>query len=237
MEKRLIYLADDELNIRNIIRSFLLKEGYAVEAFPDGRTLLEAFRAKPSDMVILDVMMPGIDGMTLCQTLRRESTVPVIMVSARDAESDRIAGLTAGSDDYLCKPFSPLELVARVGSLFRRLALDRAGTADILDLQAEDVIISPSLRQAFVGDKSIGLTGMEFDLLRYLASNRNRAVGRTELLESVWGFEQPVETRATDDMMKRVRKKLEDAGSRLEIRTIRGYGVLIGASAEPGGPA
>ncbi len=228
MEKRLIYLADDEVNIRNIIRSFLLKEGFAVEAFADGRSLLQAFREKPADMVIMDIMMPEMDGMVLCGELRRNSAVPIIMVSARDAESDRIAGLTAGGDDYLCKPFSPLELIARINSLFRRLELDRAGTPEAMEIRMADVLLVPASRQAFVGESALALTGMEFDLLHYLAVNQNRAIGRKELLSSVWQFEQAVETRATDDMMKRLRKKLEEAGSHLDIRTVRGYGFIIG---------
>lgn len=113
-DKKLIYIADDEVNICNIIKSFLVKEGYEVETFNDGRKILEAFNKRPADMLIIDIMMPELDGFSLCSSIREKSKVPVIIVSAKDTETDKIAGLTLGSDDYLTKPFSPMELIARI---------------------------------------------------------------------------------------------------------------------------
>lgn len=226
-DKKLIYIADDEINICNIIKSFLLKEGFAVETFHDGISLLEAFKRKPADLLILDVMMPELDGFSLCSSIRSHSSVPIIIVSAKDTESDKITGLTLGSDDYLTKPFSPMELIARIKSIFRRIEFDKVQPDNIEEIRISDIVIKPAAMQAEIAGKSIGLTGMEFTLLKYLADNKNRAVNRSELLYKIWGFENGVETRATDDMIKRIRKKLSDSGSNLKIDTIWGFGFKI----------
>ncbi|MDP4180402.1 MAG: response regulator transcription factor [Bacillota bacterium] len=227
MDKKLIYIADDEVNICNIIKSFLIKEGYNVETFNDGRSILEAFNEKPSDMLVIDIMMPEIDGFSLCASIRQKSSVPIIIVSAKDTEPDKIAGLTLGSDDYLTKPFSPMELVARIKSIFRRMELDKDLKPAHRGLKIQDVQINPDTKQAEVNGKNIGLTGMEFNLLHYLVTNKNKAISRTELLDKIWGFENEVETRATDDMIKRIRKKLSDCGSELKIDTVWGFGFII----------
>lgn len=227
MEKKLIYIADDEVNICNIIKSFLIKEGFEVETFNDGRSILDAFNKKQADMLVIDIMMPEIDGYSLCSLIRQKSSVPIIIVSAKDTEPDKIAGLTLGSDDYLTKPFSPMELVARIKSVFRRIEMDKSHAGNNQIINISDITISPDTRQAEFEGKDIGLTGMEFSLLYYLAINKNRAVSRSELLDKVWGFETEVETRATDDMIKRIRKKLSDAGSTLKIETVWGFGFKI----------
>lgn len=227
MDKKLIYIADDEVNICNIIKSFLVKEGYEVETFNNGQAILEAFNAKPADMLVIDIMMPGMDGYSLCAQVRKSSSVPIIIVSAKDTEPDKIAGLTLGSDDYLTKPFSPMELVARIKSIFRRIELDKAGTDVSKVIEVADISVNCNIKKAEYKGMDIGLTGMEFSLLNYLAVNKNRAVSRSELLDKVWGFENEVETRATDDMIKRIRKKLSDAGSELRIETVWGYGFRL----------
>ncbi len=226
-DKKLIYIADDEVNICNIIKSFLLKEGYAVETFNNGRSMLDAFNIKPADMLVIDIMMPEIDGFSLCSSIRQQSSVPIIIVSAKDTETDKIAGLSLGSDDYLTKPFSPMELIARIKSIFRRIELDKAKREDARELRLGDITVKPDIKQAEFGGKSIGLTGMEFNLLYYLVENKNKAVSRGELLDKIWGFENEVETRATDDMIKRIRKKLIDNGSTLKIETVWGFGFKI----------
>jgi DNA-binding response OmpR family regulator len=227
MEKKLIYVADDEINICNIIKSFLMKEGYEVEAFHDGRSILDAFSKRQADMLVIDIMMPEMDGYSLCSMIRQQSAVPVIFVSAKDTDLDKIAGLTLGADDYLTKPFSPMELVARVKSIFRRIEMDNTTPKSNLNIIIKDITIDTDNKQVTFEGKSIGLTMMEFSLLSYLALNKDRAIGRNELLDKVWGFENEVETRATDDMIKRVRKKLSDAGSTLKIETIWGFGFRI----------
>ena len=128
MNKKLIYMADDEINICNIIKSFLLREGFDIEIFTDGRSLLNAFQEKQADMLILDIVLPELDGYQLCSLIRLTSNVPIIFISAKDTEPDKIAGLNLGGDDYLTKPFSPLELIARINSIFRRINLDKTQT-------------------------------------------------------------------------------------------------------------
>lgn len=226
-DKKLIYVADDEVNICNIIKSFLIKQGFEVETFNNGRSVLDAFNEKNADMLIIDIMMPEIDGFSLCSSIRQQSSVPIIFVSAKDTENDKITGLTLGSDDYLTKPFSPMELIARIKSIFRRMELDRVRPEDEHELCLGDIKVSLGIKQAEFGGKSIGLTGMEFNLLYYLAKSKNKAVSRSELLDKVWGFENEVETRATDDMIKRIRKKLADSGSTLKIETVWGFGFKI----------
>lgn len=226
-EKKLIYIADDEVNICNIIKSFLIKDGYDVETFNDGRSILEAFKERPADMLVIDIMMPELDGFSLCATIRQLSSVPIIIVSAKDTETDKIAGLTLGSDDYLTKPFSPMELIARIKSIFRRIELDKSKQNKSNKLSIADVVINSDTKQAELNGKSIGLTGMEFSLLLYLVENKNKAISRSELLDKIWGFENEVETRATDDMIKRIRKKLSDSGSTLKIETIWGFGFKV----------
>ncbi|AOT70675.1 response regulator transcription factor [Geosporobacter ferrireducens] len=227
MEKKLIYIADDEVNICNIIKSFLVREGFEVETFNDGLSILEAFNKKPADMLILDIMMPEIDGYALCSLIRKKSRVPIIIVSAKDTEPNKIAGLTLGSDDYLTKPFSPMELVARIKSIFRRIEFEKTTGETKQTLKICNTVINPDTKLVEVNGKDIGLTGMEFSLLYYLAEHRDRAVSRSELLDKIWGFENEVETRATDDMIKRVRKKLSDTGSTLKIDTVWGFGFRI----------
>ncbi len=227
MENKLIYIADDEANILNIIKSFLLKEGFLVETFNNGQSILDAFKAKPADMLVIDIMMPGMDGYSLCSQVRQSSTVPIIIVSAKDTEPDKIAGLTLGCDDYMTKPFSPMELIARIRSIFRRIELDKAHTGIFEVLKASDISINYNSKKAVLNGHDIGLTGMEFSLLYFLALNKNRAVSRSELLDKVWGFENEVETRATDDMIKRIRKKLSDSGSKLKIDTVWGFGFRL----------
>lgn len=221
---KLIYVADDEKNIRDLIKCFLENEGYLVEIFGDGDSLVSAFRNKLADMIILDIMMPGTDGLKICSQLREEYNVPIIMVSARDSEADRIAGILVGSDDYLSKPFSPLELVARVNALFRRIELDKKPINENL-LSFGDIKINCLNKTVTVKDCVIDLTPTEFALISYFVSNNDRAISRKELLKNVWKFDFEVDTRATDDVVKRLRKKIKD--SNVSITAVWGFGFKI----------
>jgi two-component system, OmpR family, response regulator len=227
MDKKLIYIADDEINICNIIKSFLIKDGFDVEIFNDGCSVLDAFNRNQADMLILDIMMPEIDGYALCSLIRLKSSVPIIIVSAKDTESDKIAGLKLGGDDYLTKPFSPMELIARINSIFRRINFNKPSASTSKIAKLFDVSINFDTKQVTVNGTPLNLTVMELSLLYYLIKNKNRAISRDELLDKVWGFENKVETRATDDMIKRIRKKLSDARSDLKIDTIWGFGFTI----------
>lgn len=227
MEKtmnNLIYIADDEKNIRELISGFLKNDGFEVMAFETGDSLLAQFIQRPSDMVILDIMMEGTDGLMICADIRRQHNVPIIIVSARDSELDRITGFTLGGDDYLVKPFSPIELVARVKALFRRVLLDRAPTADNI-LKYGDITLNVAMRECLLGERVLEVTPTEFALLTYLFENSDRAVSREELLKKVWKFDFDVDSRATDDVLKRLRKKI--SGSRVRIESVWGFGFKL----------
>lgn len=221
-----IYIADDEKNIRDLIFYFLTNEGYLVRTFQSGDDLAACFDTDPCDLVILDVMMPGTDGFALSSKLRSQSNIPIIIVSARDSEMDKITGITMGSDDYLTKPFSPLELVARVKAIFRRLELD-AGISNRGTQRFANLAIQTQSRDFRIGEKNIELSPTEFLLIEYLIANHSRAVSREELLKNVWKFDFDADTRATDDVIKRLRKKLTQAGSTAKIESVWGYGFRL----------
>ncbi|MDW7657119.1 MAG: response regulator transcription factor [Bacillota bacterium] len=222
----LIYVADDEENIRNLVQSFLVNAGFRVQTFASGDELLATFRNHPADLVILDIMMPGTDGLTLCSHLRQRSAIPIIIVSARDSELDRITGITLGSDDYLIKPFSPVELVARVRALFRRMELDNSSGQTWL-LSAGNLQIDTQTRVVTCSGEVLSLTPTEFTLLCYFLSNQDKAISRDELLQEVWQFDFVTDTRATDDLIKRLRKKLSAAGCTILIESVWGFGFRL----------
>jgi len=221
---KLIYIADDDKNIRDLIAGFLKNDGFETEVFENGDALLQAFSVKPADMLILDIMMPGTDGLALCTKIRAENSVPIIIVSARDSEVDRITGIAIGSDDYLVKPFSPVELVARVHAIFRRMQIDQQKNKENL-LKYGDICVNQNERMAAVNGEKLDLTPTEYLLMVYLIQNNGRAVSREELLKHVWRFETDVDTRATDDVVKRLRKKLKD--SAVCIASVWGYGFKL----------
>ena len=223
---KLIYAADDELNIRQLIQSFLEEEGYEVETFETGDALLEKFKQKPSDLVILDVMMPGTDGLSICNTIRKFSTVPILILTARDTTADYVTGITLGCDDYFTKPFSPVMLTMRVKAMFRRVELDKAIPYDE-KLEYGDIEIMPKQKVAKCKGADLKLTITELNVLQYLMEKNGNAVSRDELLEKIWGYTSEVETRVTDDNIKRIRKKLNQQGSNVEIVTVWGYGFKL----------
>lgn len=220
-----IYIADDEINIRDLISGFLKSDGYEVKAFENGDSLLTEFMQRPSDMVILDIMMEGTDGLTICSQIRQKYNVPIIIVSARDSELDRITGITLGSDDYLVKPFSPIELVARVKALFRRVELDRGPFSENI-LYYGDISLNIRTRESLLDGNKLDLTPTEFALMTYLFEHSDRAISREELLKNVWKFDFEVDSRATDDVLKRLRKKLTK--SKVVIESVWGFGFKLG---------
>lgn len=223
---KLIYAADDELNIRQLIQSFLEEEGYEVETFETGDALLEKFKQKPSDLVILDVMMPGTDGLSICNTIRKFSSVPILILTARDTTADYVTGITLGCDDYFTKPFSPVMLTMRVKAMFRRVELDKAIPYDE-KLEYGDIEIMPKQKVAKCKGADLKMTITELNVLQYLMEKNGNAVSRDELLEKIWGYTSEVETRVTDDNIKRIRKKMNQQGSNVEIVTVWGYGFKL----------
>lgn len=229
MEK-LIYIAEDDKSIRELERAFLAKSGYTVEVFENGDSLYARFNENPADLVILDIMMPGTDGLTLCSNLREESNVPIIIVSAKGSDIERVTGITIGCDDYMAKPFSPIELVARVQAIFRRMEMNAPKVSANTNLTCGDIVIDKARRQVTVNGDDIEFTPNEFGLLVYLIENIKRAVSRDELLQKVWDFgHEEIDSRATDDTVKRLRKKLRENGSRVQIETVRGFGFRLNA--------
>lgn len=231
MESKIIYIAEDELNIRNLIATFLEKEGYVVAAFETGDDLYEAFNTRPADLVILDVMMPGSSGLIICAKLRDISTVPIIMLTARDTEEDYISGISLGSDAYFTKPFSPIKLVMQVKAMLRRIDMDTHDStlkpAETDNITFADITVHLGKLSVSCHDIELKLTHTEFLLLAYLFENQARAVSREELLTKIWGYDAIIETRATDDTVKRLRKKMIDAKSIVQIETVRGYGFKL----------
>lgn len=232
--KKKIYVVDDDETIRLIVLRYLEAEGYAVTGFGDGESALQAFAESPPDMFILDIMMPGIDGLEVCRKLRAQSQIPIIMVSAKDDEIDRIVGLELGSDDYLSKPFSPRELLARVKTVFRRFHVGmqqqaQAGSPlqQTEHLVLRDLTLFPEERRAVCQAADMPLTTKEYDLLYFFARHANKAFTREQLLTQVWGYEYIGDERAIDDLVKRLRKKLKTAGSDCEIKTVWGYGYKV----------
>lgn len=226
-----IYIADDERNIRDLIKSFLESDGYEVSAFETGDELKAAFDEKPADLVILDIMMPGTDGLTVCKQLREESSVPIIILTAKDSEYDYVHGITIGSDDYLTKPFRPTALLMRVRSLLRRMDMneksDHNSKASEEDISIGDLTFSSSRNEILCSGKPIKLTRTELKMLSYMMKNPDKAYSRDELLEAIWGFDTKVETRVTDETLRRIRKQLSACESNVSVKTMWGFGYRI----------
>lgn len=218
---RSIFVVDDEESIRQLIGQYLEREGFQVETFGSVEEVLAQLHSGFPDMFILDVMLPGMDGLQFCQDIRRRSGIPVIFISARGEEMDRVLGLELGGDDYLSKPFSPRELVARVRSVFRR---GRAAQNSVDTLAAGNLRIYPADHRVTVEEKEVMLTPKEYELLMLLAQHPRRTFNRTELLDRVWGYDYVGDARAVDELVKRLRKKLRENGSSKNISTVWGYG-------------
>ncbi len=216
-----ILVVDDEPSITNLVSAYLKPEGYEVFVASDGNAGLKAARAFKPDLIILDVMLPGMDGIELLSRLRRESEVYVIMLTARTEETDKIVGLSVGADDYVTKPFSPRELVARVKASLRRIEAGAGSGRGRSVFSFQHVRIDVGARKVTVDENPIELTTVEFDLLKVLAENHGRVLSREQLLEKVWGGEYFGEIRVVDVHLGHVRQKL---GREDLIATVRGVG-------------
>ena len=216
-----ILVIDDEPSITNLVSAYLKPEGYEVFTAADGNAGLKAARAFKPDLIILDLMLPGMDGIELLSRLRRESNVYVIMLTARTEETDKIVGLSVGADDYVTKPFSPRELVARVKAALRRLHIGSGTGGEGSVLSFKHVHIDTGAHTVHVNDELIELTSIEFELLHALAEHHGRVLSREQLLEKVWGGEYFGEMRVVDVHLGHVRQKL---GNDEFITTVRGVG-------------
>jgi two-component system, OmpR family, alkaline phosphatase synthesis response regulator PhoP len=224
MKTATILVVDDEQNILNIVSAYLQAESYTVHTATDGLSGLKAARALKPDLIILDIMLPGMDGLEVLQHLRRESEVYVIMLTAKSEETDKVVGLSVGADDYLTKPFSARELVARVKAALRRYG--QSGSAiETNMLTFRRLRIDVGARRVWKDDEPVELTTLEFDLLHALAEHRGRVLSREQLLERVWGHDFYGEDRVVDVHLGHVRKKIEAEPANPElITTVRGVG-------------
>jgi DNA-binding response OmpR family regulator len=220
MERGTILVVDDEPNIADLVELYLRRDGYRVVKAGNGEDGLRAVEDHRPRLVVLDVGLPDIDGLEVCRRLRQTSQIPVIFLTARDGEVDRVLGLELGGDDYLTKPFSPAELVARVKAVLRRV--DGSGAPEIV--QAGSATIDCGRREVLIADEPVEFTTKEFDLLRFLAERPGLALSRQQILDGVWGYDWFGDARTVDVHIAQVRKKLGDS---VVIKTVRGVGYRL----------
>ncbi len=223
MERGTVLVVDDEPNIADLIELYLDREGFRVVKAATGEDGVRAVADHRPRLVVLDVGLPDIDGLEVCRRLRRTSSIPVIFLTARDGEVDRVVGLELGADDYVTKPFSPSELVARVKAVLRRT--DGPPAAEII--QVEDTTIDLGRREVRVHGEPVSFTTREFELLQFLAEHRGLALSRQQILDGVWGYDWFGDTRTVDVHLAQIRKKLDGAA---HISTVRGVGYRLEAS-------
>src|ERR1700690_4022521 len=223
MERGTILVVDDETNIADLIELYLSREGFRVVKATTGEGGVRAVSEHRPRLVVLDVGLPDVDGLEVCRRLRQSSTIPVIFLTARDGEIDRILGLELGADDYITKPFSPAELVARVKAVLRRVDGDAATEI----VQAGRVAIDLGRREVRVDDTVVEFTTKEFELLRFLAERPGLALSRQQILDGVWGYDWFGDARTVDVHLAQVRKKLDGA---VRIDTVRGVGYRLPTS-------
>ncbi|TQS76461.1 response regulator transcription factor [Ornithinibacillus gellani] len=222
-----IGIVEDDPNIQNIVSAFLKKEGYDVIVLDSAEAGTALWETNPPDMWILDIMLPGMNGYEFCKQIRNESDVPIIMISAKDEEIDKILGLELGGDDYLTKPFSPRELVARVKRLFKR-SQPSTGNIEQDKLHVGSLLIYKQERRVFWEGEEQEITTKEYDMLLLFAEHVNRAFSREELLLRIWGEDYFGSDRAVDDLVKRLRKKF----SNMPLETVWGFGYRLRHSEE-----
>jgi DNA-binding response OmpR family regulator len=218
-----VLVVDDEPNIVELARMYLEKEGYRVESASNGATALEQIQTREPALIVLDLMLPELDGFEVCRRTRARSDVPIIMLTARDEDVDKIVGLELGADDYLTKPFNPRELVARVKAILRRS--ERSVRPNERPLHVADLTIDPARREVSVAGEPIPLRAKEFDLLQAFAENKGIVLTREQLLNKVWGYDFYGETRTVDVHVAHLRKRLK--GSRVSIETVTGVGYKL----------
>ncbi len=226
---RTILIIEDDRNLVDALRYNLVKEGYDVVSAADGSQALEAASTSSPDLIILDIMLPKLSGLEVCRILRKEMTVPILMLTAKTEEVDKIVGLEVGADDYLTKPFSMRELIARVRAMLRRVDMVKpAPPDDTAQIKVNDLNIDSARRQVALDNRILDLTPKEFDLLAFLARNRGLVFSREQLLEKVWGYDYAGDTRTVDVHIRWLRKKVEaDPAKPKRIITIRSVGYKL----------
>ena len=215
-----ILIAEDEANIRELLRLYLEREGYTVLEAENGVEGIKKWKSDKPDMLLLDVMMPVMDGWAVCREIRAESDVPIIMLTAKGETADRVSGLEMGADDYIVKPLEMPEVIARVRAVFRRMAPDDAPEK----LSFDNLVIDKQAYDLVIKGKRVDAPPKEIELLYFLASSPNRVFTRAQLLDDVWGFDYFGDTRTVDVHVKRLREKLEGVSDKWELKTVWGVG-------------
>jgi DNA-binding response OmpR family regulator len=224
MSNRRILVVEDEEAIAEAVRARLVSEGYDVRVVHDGPEAIRLAAADRPDLVVLDLMLPGMDGLEVCQELQRHEWIPVLMLTARTDEADKVAGFAVGADDYLTKPFSLRELAVRVKAILRRMERIQGAKAGEA-MTRFDLTVDPARRRVLKGKEEVGLTPLEFEILHTLIRNPGVVLGRDELMERVWGYRDYAGGRVVDSHVARIRRKLaDDAGEPRYIRTVHGVG-------------
>lgn len=219
--KQKVFILDDDKNICELIKIYLEKEGYEVETAFDGKNAIQDFNSIQPDLVILDIMLPSMDGFQVCKEIRRASSVPIIMLTAKGETLDKIMGFELGADDYVVKPFEPSELVARVKAVLRRYGTNKIGNKEV---RYHNLAINLSDYSVEYEGKELELPPRELELLYFLASNPGKVYTREQLIEQLWGFDFYGDSRTVDVHIKRLREKLETSEQPWRIRTIWGVG-------------
>jgi two-component system, OmpR family, response regulator VicR len=228
-----VLVADDEDIVREVVERYLVREGYDVRLAADGEEALRLARAERPDLVVLDLMLPKVDGLEVCRRLRSEGDVPIVMLTAKGEETDRIVGLTLGADDYLVKPFSPRELVARVQAVLRRSQGPAAGGAGREVIRLPGLVVDQGKRLVEVRGQAVELTPKEFDLLLFLALSPGQVFSREQLLEKVWDYHFAGDASTVTVHMRRLREKVEENPERPRfLRTVWGVGYKFEAGRE-----
>ena len=218
-----VLVAEDDRNIAELLQMYLEKEGYAVTVAPDGVQALSKYRASKPDLVLLDVMMPVMDGWSVCRTIRGESQTPIIMLTAKGETDDKVSGLKAGADDYITKPFEMKEVLARIEAVLRRTG-SAAAEKKARRLAFDKLIIDMDAFELTVDGKKVDTPPKEMELLYHLASSPNRVYTRNQLLDEVWGFDYFGDSRTVDVHVKRLREKLEGVSEQWSLKTVWGVG-------------
>ena len=218
-----VLVADDDKNICELLRLYLEKEGYTVVLANDGEEALERFSAENPDILLLDVMMPKLDGWQVCREIRKTSEVPMIMVTAKGETFDKVLGLELGADDYVVKPFDTKEVVARIKAVMRRTGKPAAGS-NVKEVSYDKLVVNMTKYELKVDNKVVDTPPKELELLFHLASNPNRVYTRDQLLDEVWGFEYYGDSRTVDVHVKRLREKLEGVSDKWALKTVWGVG-------------
>ena len=218
-----ILVSDDDKNICELLRLYLEKEGYEVSIANDGTQAIAKFNAESPDMVLLDIMMPGLDGWQVCREIRKKSNCPIIMITAKGETFDKVLGLELGADDYVVKPFDTKEIVARIKAVMRRTGKNTS-EGDVKEVRYDKLVVNMTKYELKVDGKIVDTPPKELELLYHLASNPNRVYTRDQLLDEVWGFEYYDDSRTVDVHIKRLREKLEGVSDQWSLKTVWGVG-------------